>query len=400
MNLFRTYFLLLISSVLFLLFTAFNSQESDEESLTNKDIIKYSHNYHTDLTECEDCHADVLRSISLTDRLLPDHDDCEDCHDVDDDDMCGVCHYDDVYESLIQSESSLFFNHNIHIEQELYCTDCHIGINEVDYAFQSGQKNPPMENCANCHSETKIASNACENCHQTTYDLLPQDHKNVDYLKTHKFLAWAGDNNCSMCHDNATCMECHVTTTVITERNVSDDFYQPYMPSNNIDGPKQQVILRRHADLNFRYSHGIEAKGKVSECQTCHQIETFCANCHQAEETDFALSGIVPASHLLPDFKTIGVGSGGGEHAVLAKRDIESCVACHDVQGADPTCIFCHQDSDGIKNTNPKTHVSNFMRNENGDWHESQGSICYNCHTSASPMSQITDGFCNYCHGL
>ena len=105
-------------------------------------------------------------------------------------------------------------------------------------------------------------------------------------------------------------------------------------------------------------------------------------------------------SHIGPDFKTIGVGSGGGEHAILARRDLESCTACHDVQGADPSCITCHLDSDGIQGTNPKTHISNFLRNEEGDWHQDAGSICYNCHTSATPQSPITSGFCNYCHGL
>jgi hypothetical protein len=39
------------------------------------------------------------------------------------------------------------------------------------------------------------------------------------------------------------------------------------------------------------------------------------------------------------------------------------------------------------------------MRDEHGDWHENAGSLCYNCHTSASPMSRKTDGFCSYCHG-
>ena len=85
-------------------------------------------------------------------------------------------------------------------------------------------------------------------------------------------------------------------------------------------------------------------------------VETFCVECHQSENEDFAFGGIVPASHLKTTFKTIGVGSGGGDHATLAKRDIERCMACHDVNGADPTCITCHFDADGIKGTNPKTH--------------------------------------------
>lgn len=402
MSISKLYFTITLIAVAFLWLNASPPQQSDDQTSTNKEIIKFSHSYHAEeeLAECVDCHAGVLNSVSLNDRLLPDHNDCQNCHDVNDETLCEDCHYEDVYENLIQSKSELFFNHSIHIGNEILCTDCHAGITNVDYGFQTAQKIPQMQTCATCHNETQIASNACETCHVVTFNLLPQNHRSAGYMRLHKFSAWSADADCMMCHDNATCQECHVATTSITETNAADGFYQPYMPSNSITGPGQQIILKKHADLNYRYSHGIDAKGKSGECQTCHQIESFCGNCHNADNTDFALSGIIPASHLLPNFKTIGVGTGGGEHAILAKRDIEGCVSCHDIQGADPTCVMCHLDSDGIKGTNPKTHAPNFMRLDKGDWHESMGSICYNCHTSASPVSSRSDGFCNYCHGL
>lgn len=385
--------------ILFFISTAFLSN-GDDPVQKNDELINFSHSLHYDFVSCDECHSTVVESTSLKDRLLPNHDNCVDCHEVDNDEECETCHKNDNYEPLIQKSSSLIFNHKIHYDREMDCDGCHAGLSEVDYSFESAMLNPPMENCAACHNETKIASNACESCHIAAFDLIPQSHRNVDYMRSHKFLSWELDANCMMCHNNSTCQECHIASNVITETNLSDDFYQPYMPGNGIDGVNQQVLLKVHGDLNYRYSHGIDAKGKSSDCQTCHQIETFCSNCHSAENRDFALSGIVPSSHLLPDFKTIGVGTGGGEHAILARRDIERCVSCHDVQGADPTCILCHLDNDGIKGTNPKTHVSNYIKNEKGDWHDSMGSICYNCHTSASPMSQPTDGFCNYCHGL
>jgi len=387
------------AAVLLIAFAAFLPQ-ADEVSGKNDELIIFSHSLHYDLTGCEDCHSTAAESISLNDRLLPNHENCADCHDVDDANDCETCHINDNYESLIQKSSSLIFNHKFHIDLELECESCHKGLNEVDYSFESAGLIPPMENCAACHNETKIASNTCESCHISTFNLKPQSHRGVDYMRSHKFLAVERNANCMMCHNNSTCQECHVATNVITETNLPDDFYQPYTPDNTIDGSAQQILLKVHGDLNYRYSHGIDAKGKSTECQACHQIETFCANCHGAENRDFALSGILPSSHLLPGFKTIGVGTGGGEHAILAQRDIESCVSCHDVQGADPTCITCHLDSDGIKGTDPKTHVTNYMINENGDWHESMGSICYNCHTSADPNSAKTSGFCNYCHGF
>lgn len=382
-----------------LLMVAFSGEQSESVE-SNKDLIKFSHSLHNELVDCADCHSTVAESISLTDRLLPNHDNCVNCHEVDNDAECSTCHINDNYEPLIQKKPELIYNHKIHAVQGLQCIDCHKGLDKVDYSFESAELNPPMENCSGCHNEVKIASNACESCHISTNYLKPQNHRNVDFERSHKFLAWELNANCMMCHDNTTCQDCHVATTGITEMNLPDDFYAPYYPSNSVDGAKQQAILKVHDDFGYRFSHGIDAKGKTNECQSCHQIETFCASCHQSENTDFAMGGIVPSSHLLPTFKTIGVGTGGGDHARLARRDIESCVSCHDVQGADPTCITCHLDSDGILGTNPKTHVSNYMKDERGDWHDTQASMCYNCHTSASPMSQQTSGFCNYCHGM
>jgi hypothetical protein len=54
-------------------------------------------------------------------------------------------------------------------------------------------------------------------------------------------------------------------------------------------------------------------------------------------------TGVVkPQSHFEAGFVTIGAGSGGGRHADMGRRDIESCVSCHDVEGKDPSCMLCH----------------------------------------------------------
>jgi c(7)-type cytochrome triheme protein len=390
----------LLIAIALLLLTAFSSKDSNELT-TNKGIIKFSHKLHADIADCTDCHTAVTKSTSLNDRLMPNHDNCGECHDVNDDKNCTMCHYDGVFEPLIQKKVNLIFNHSFHLDkQKLDCDKCHKGVKVVEYAEDSSQPFPIMEDCYSCHNDTKEATNACEACHVSTAELIPQSHKSVDFIHTHRFAARETNANCVMCHNqnNNSCQTCHDATSGITENNTPNNFYQPYAPNNFKDGSKQQQISRVH-DLNYVYTHGIDAKGRIDECQTCHQVETFCVQCHQSDNEDFSMSGTVPFSHLQNDFMRIGVGSGGGEHAVLARRDIESCVACHDVQGGDPTCIRCHMDPDGIKGTNPRTHPSGFMHDVHGDWHETSSSICYNCHTNASPNSPAGVGFCGYCHG-
>ncbi|MFA3782386.1 cytochrome c3 family protein [Melioribacteraceae bacterium 4301-Me] len=398
------YFYIVVSVIIigFLAIAASSTNSNvQEKSKTNKEIIKFSHKVHLDASvNCADCHTKVPESTSLSDKLLPDMETCGQCHDVQDEKNCNMCHYENVQEPLIQKTATVIFNHKFHIgELKVECTTCHKGLDKVNYAFESTETTPSMSTCYSCHNNTTVATNNCETCHTSTVNLIPQDHKEVSFLANHKFASNSPNAQCQMCHNNDFCESCHVSTNRITEKNAARDFYAPYSPHKYVDDSKQQQITQVH-DLNYVYTHGIDFKGKSAECQTCHQIETFCAECHSSKGGDFALEGIVPTSHLLSNFVTIGVGSGGGQHAILAKQDIENCASCHDVEGADPTCIVCHTDSDGIKGTNPKTHPANFMKDNHGDWHSDSASLCFTCHTDANarPNGIKGVGFCGYCH--
>ena len=395
------YIVFIPSVLVFLFFSAFKGNFTQDQQEHNDKIIKFSHKLHAENgVDCADCHSAVPTSTKLSDRLLPSHDDCANCHDVEDEKNCKTCHYEDVNEALIQQKpDNIYFNHSLHVgKNKIKCQTCHKGISEVDYAFKAKQTNPMMEDCYSCHNNKSVATSNCESCHVSTVNLIPVSHRVPSWKTNHKFAANSLNANCVMCHDNSSCQECHVATNMITENNSKNNFYKPYSPSNFVDGTKQQQITRVH-ELGYRFTHGMDAKGKTAECQTCHEVDTFCASCHQGDNADYSLGGVEPVSHLKPNFVTIGVGSGGGIHATLARRDIETCAACHDVQGADPTCITCHLDSDGIKGTNPKTHPAGFMRDTHGDWHDSDASVCYNCHTNASPRTPPGVGFCGYCHG-
>ncbi len=373
----------------------FTTTETDDTLKNrNQSIIKFSHSTHDGMAECGDCHSAVSESMDMSGSLLPVKDDCAGCHDVEDEDNCEMCHYEDVYEALIPNTSAILFNHKLHIgDQNMDCEKCHSGIWEVNYSFESSGVNLGMEACFACHNNTTVASNACEQCHISTVNLLPQDHMAVGFFKNHKF---ADEDNCQMCHEQETfCEDCHVATIGIDETNLSNDFYTPYSPHNYVDGVKQQIITRVH-DLNYRFTHGIDAKGKEQNCQSCHQTETFCAECHASEDGDFAMGGIMPLSHTKSNFVLGRTPGFGGDHAILAKRDIERCASCHDVQGADPNCILCHSDPDGIKGNDPRTHASGFLNDSNGDWHTDGASVCYDCHSNTNTAGI---GFCGYCHG-
>lgn len=393
-------YILIFSAVL--TFLAFSVENTEEGVKSNKDIIKFSHELHAEVTDCASCHTAVPGSEKLGERLLPEKDVCADCHDVDDDENCNMCHYEDVFEPLVQATPELIFSHKFHLNynEDVKCESCHKGMDEYAYSSENPHSNPEMATCNQCHNDAGPASNACESCHISTANLVPENHLQSAFLEKHKFLA-KSDEECQVCHNEQFCETCHTATVALDVTNSSTDFYTPYSPHKYVDNEKQQQITRVH-DLNFRFTHSMEAKGKSAECATCHQTETFCAECHNPENNgDYALGGLTPTSHLGTNFVLIGLGSGGGKHAELAKRDIENCASCHDTQGADPNCIICHVDNDGIQGTNPRTHDRNFMRNVEGDWHNDRGAVCYNCHTdsNARPEGQAGIFFCGYCHG-
>jgi hypothetical protein len=379
-----------------------NSHQADKIQDHSK-VIKFDHKVHvTDNgVACQDCHTAAVKSISTKDNPLPGHNECSACHDVQDQKNCTLCHYENKYKKVKPSSFELSFSHKFHIETEKrVCTDCHTGLDKVKYAKESAGAFPQMDLCITCHNQQK-ATNNCEACHTNLADLKPASHLQSNFLNEHKVVMGvsATDTKCMMCHTDNFCQVCHSPLNY-SGNNEKDNFYAPYYTKEGgtrIDRASLQKLTTVH-EINYKYNHGLDANQKSFECKTCHDPVTFCASCHQNGGDN--LTGALPQSHLQPNFTTLGVNTGGGLHSELARKDIEACQSCHDVEGRDPTCVKCHFDNDGIKGTNPKTHEPGFMKDEHGIWHDTQGAVCYTCHTDANakPNGIKGVGFCGYCH--
>jgi hypothetical protein len=167
-------------------------------------------------------------------------------------------------------------------------------------------------------------------------------HREVAWTREHKRLVRVGgvSNDCAVCHSDNFCQTCHAqVTTQFTRggliRSVPENRPAP-------DG-RQSLVKPRVHDLSFVFTHALDLRSKQADCYSCHDQQRFCADCHTRNQ-DAGFASPVPLSHRSPDFIRIGVGSGGGQHAVLARRDMESCASCHDVEGRDPVCVLCHMD--------------------------------------------------------
>ncbi|MDD8018270.1 MAG: cytochrome c3 family protein [Bacteroidota bacterium] len=373
---------------------------SEDHQLDKKQLIKFSHQKHLgNGVECLQCHKADLSEKS-SDRILPTHEECKTCHEqeVQTPDQCKYCHVGEApYLPLPKSPREITFNHKKHIaDQGLKCETCHQNLDKVDFA--NAQNLPSMSTCVSCHNNVK-ATSQCENCHTNLASLRPASHNVTNFKREHARIMnlRSFDAKCQNCHTEQSCAECHDGTnlTTLTPKEKTG-MLAPRV--SGTDKPKALVGETVHG-LNYQFTHGIDAKGKANDCQTCHRSQEFCADCHINGSA--ALGGVVPTSHERVGFTTIGVGSGGGKHAQLAKRDIQSCMSCHDVEGGDPTCITCHIDPDGVKGNNPRTHAGGFMKSNRGDWHDDMAANCYVCHTdpNAKPNGKSGQGFCGYCHG-
>jgi len=371
---------------------AIDASAADQKQDRRK-LLKFSHQYHQENVgaTCDACHTTVMASTSAGDRLLPAMaEGCGGCHDVTDESNCKQCHYDDeaTWIALEREDRGLVFNHRQHaVDLKLPCSLCHGDIAKVDYSSAANQA--PMQTCMTCHDGLR-ASNTCSACHVAGANLRPASHGLV-FISGHKKLAMGGAGDCRMCHTEASCQDCHEGAALLKFESGSTARLAPGAPNSE----RRLAVQRVHA-LDFRQTHGLEARKHSDECMTCHETKTFCADCHANGAVELRL----PAWHGGPNWGAIAgaVGGGGGRHAELAKRDIEQCQACHDTNGQDPNCLFCHSDNDGVRGTDPKTHASGFANRFGGDsdFHQDKDALCFACHQSTGRRG---DGFCGYCHG-
>src|SRR3972149_2425966 len=396
---------LVFSAVLVLILASTFVMQSREASFDQArgKLIKFSHQFHVKDAgvSCQDCHSAAATSKASSDNLLAKKANCQSCHEEQIANNCTYCHTSDdvsTYAAFENPKRDLLFNHEFHLnDQKLTCETCHKGLDEMTIA--TDKSIPEMAQCMTCHDGAQ-AQNACETCHTNFATLRPKEHNRTNFVKEHKLYARMQDASCASCHTQESCQDCHVNAGLVQTTPGGADMVSPRSPRLTANDRAQGMALTRVHDLNFRFTHGIAASAKITECATCHDSKDFCSTCHAAGGNVNQLE-FRPQSHQRVRFVTIGVGSGGGLHAYLARRDIESCMSCHDAQGADPTCITCHVDPDGIRGTDARPHAPGFMAsNGDGNWHSDPGANCFVCHTDANARVGGVKGlgFCGYCH--
>ncbi len=219
----------------------------------------------------------------------------------------------------------------------------------ADWRFSHGvAAEESIASCSNCH-----VKESCAGCHGAATDRIaaglpdrrpggpagaqvavvrPPGHT-PGFSSEHGTAAALGLPECSSCHTESYCSDCHDGPTA------------PGLAGRSAAGPSLQSAAGFHP-ANFVVRHGAETYAGLTECGSCHSTEVFCRDCHQQLGIG---QGAITTSGAFHDAQPLWLLS----HGRAARQGLESCASCH----AQQSCLRCHSAKVGWR-VNP--HGSDF----------------------------------------
>jgi len=208
------------------------------------------------------------------------------------------------------------------------------------------------------HEEYKdMAIRECNSCHKSEGIALNHD---VDFVRGHRVLASKSGNNCSQCHDQKWCLDCHKGGGSGDNLTI-ENFGRDYKPKSHRS--------------DFIAIHPLKAQGNQHQCYRCHDAVAFCNACHSR----FPTGSLRIKSHLLGgpnNGTTLGSTPSAttswalGEHPAEARRNLQSCQICHP---DGDVCIQCHSGGNSA-NPHPRGFKASNIKGR------TNAKMCLKCH--------------------
>lgn len=188
----------------------------------------------------------------------------------------------------------------------------------------------------------------CNECHKG--EGVSPNH-DADWVRNHRGTAGKTGSNCSQCHEQSFCLDCHQGGGIdpdLSTRNYQRDY-----------------VPRSHR-TDFLSIHPIKALDNPQSCNRCHDT-SYCNQCHSR----FPKGSLKIKSHLMLGLNGQRYTAARQEHATEARRNLQSCQTCHP---DGDVCIQCH--SSGKTNPHPRNWGS--IKNNYKDRAGSR--VCTKCH--------------------
>ena len=127
----------------------------------------------------------------------------------------------------------------------------------------------------------------------------------LHFLRMHYAVAASGELQCSGCHTQRFCTDCH----------------------------GGERVSRRYHPTNFLYTHAPQAYGRETDCTSCHSTEAFCRSCHRQLGLAAKTNARSTVFHNAQPLWLL-------QHGRAARQDLNSCASCHQ----QTYCMQCHSD--------------------------------------------------------
>jgi hypothetical protein len=200
------------------------------------------------------------------------------------------------------------------------------------------------------HSEyAKMEIRECNTCHKG--EGVSPNH-DADFLRGHRILAGKAGSNCSQCHDQAWCLDCHQGGLLDGTNLEKENFGRDSHPKSHRS--------------DFISIHPIQAQNNQQQCIRCHD-QKYCNACHSRfPKGSLRIKSHNPAG---ADHQIYAATNWKSEHSAEARRNLQSCQTCHP---DGDVCIQCH--SSGKVRPHPRNWRSGNFKDR------SSGKVCQKCH--------------------
>jgi len=162
------------------------------------------------------------------------------------------------------------------------CRDCHTGANEMNShgGFREHRllARNATNNCSDCHQQS-----FCVDCHNggnieadkqkslsRSGEPMPTTHRS-DFISIHPIKAKDDPQNCYRCHEPRFCSDCHSRVPNKGSMRIK---------SHSAVGNTQRYFLTRTSPAADIAAHAAEARRNLQSCQGCHPDAVVCSQCH------------------------------------------------------------------------------------------------------------------------
>ena len=423
----------------------------------------FSHQIHTRIYRCSDCHSKVfIGGVNSRRYTMADMDrgkSCGACHDAVTaftvDGSCDRCHKNTREITFqVKNAGKLTFSHAVHVGM-YKCDDCH---NQI---FTTGTKSrhysmAEMEqgsSCGACHDgKTAFSVKAnCARCHPVKDFVFADDaqfshNRHLEMYKCydcHIKVFNAGPDNprrtmvdmergrsCGACHDAVTafsvqgsCDRCHKSTIELSiklpETGPTPFSHKFHTTMYKCDECHNGIFTTGAAVKRYRMAdmEGGQSCGTCHDGKTAFTVKENCAKCHPVREIPFRESG-AQFSHKFhlslyrcnDCHDSIFVPGPGNKPVSMPDMEKgKSCGACHDSKTAftvAANCEKCHKVTKAIKYEIPGKAGDVLFSHK---VHVARGYKCGDCHNKliapgvarkVFTMKDMEEGkSCGACHG-